>query len=160
SSKKPWDTEKSHMSENREPKAGTMPRHPAIVLRELLQSSIIHPEDWKALAGADLEAAEGCTQTVALLQLLQRHKLLTEHQAERIGNGDTFGLILGNYRVFERLGVGGMGTVYLGEHLRMRRHVAIKVMTVLPGQVPTDELRFAAEVRAVAKLDHPNIVSV
>lgn len=147
-----------------EPETGALPRQPLmtapLVLRELLQSCIIHPEDWKELSHGDIEAIENCTQTTPLLESLVRYKLLTEHQADRIANGDTFGLILGNYRVFERLGVGGMGTVYLGEHVRMRRHVAIKVMTVLPGQEPTDELRFAAEVRAVAKLDHPNIVSV
>jgi serine/threonine protein kinase len=48
-----------------------------------------------------------------LLELVG-HGLLTEYQAGRIDAGKTFGLILGNYRVLDRLG-GGMGVVYRAE---------------------------------------------
>lgn len=131
-----------------------------ILVDELLRRCIVHPEDWKTLAEAERQPLHGCSQIADLLEGLVKRRLLTEYQAKRIAAGESFGLILGNYRVLDRLGVGGMGTVYLGEHRRMRKHVAIKVMAVLPGQEQTDELRFAAEIRAVAKLDHPNIVSV
>jgi len=131
-----------------------------VLLQELRRFGIIHPEDWKALAAASQTALSECSLVPALIQMLVEHRLLTEYQARRIRHGESFGLTLGNYRVLERLGVGGMGTVYLGEHRRLRKHVAIKVLTVLPGHESTDEMRFAAEIRAVAKLEHPNIVGV
>ena len=58
--------------------------------------------------------------------------LLTEYQAARIDAGKTLGLILGNYRVLDRLGAGGMGVVFKAEHLRLRRQVAIKVLAMSP----------------------------
>jgi serine/threonine protein kinase len=50
------------------------------------------------------------------------------------------------YKVLQRLGAGGMGTVYLAEHLRLGRPVALMVK------------RFLTEITAVARLDHENIV--
>jgi uncharacterized protein (TIGR03067 family) len=63
------------------------------------------------------------------------------------------------YRVVRRLGAGGMGTVWLAEHAVMNRLVAIKVIRpdLLAKPGATD--RFLREVRAAAKLHHPNIVT-
>jgi WD40 repeat protein/tRNA A-37 threonylcarbamoyl transferase component Bud32 len=63
------------------------------------------------------------------------------------------------YRVIRRLGVGGMGTVWLAEHTVMNRSVAIKVIRpeLLARRGASD--RFLREVRAAAKLHHPNIVT-
>src|SRR5262249_38056888 len=93
------------------------------------------------------------------LALLVQHQLLTEYQAARIEAGTTFGLVLGNYRVLDRLGAGGMAVVFKAEHILMRRLVAIKV---LPQAVEQDDRmlqRFFCEMRASARLLHPNIVS-
>ena len=65
-----------------------------------------------------------------------RARLLTEYQADRIEAGKTFGLIIGNYRVLDRLGAGGMGVVFKAEHLYMRRQVAIKVLSSSSAQTP------------------------
>jgi HEAT repeat protein/tRNA A-37 threonylcarbamoyl transferase component Bud32 len=63
------------------------------------------------------------------------------------------------YRVGELLGVGGMGAVYKAEHLLMERPVALKVLNrKLLGNSATIE-RFRREVRAAARLTHPNIVA-
>jgi response regulator RpfG family c-di-GMP phosphodiesterase len=86
-------------------------------------------------------------------------KLLTNYQAERISGGARFGLVLGNYRVLERLGAGGMGIVYKGEHLRLPRLVAIKVLPVSPQVDPETLQRFFTEMWAVGQLQHPNIVA-
>jgi tRNA A-37 threonylcarbamoyl transferase component Bud32 len=63
------------------------------------------------------------------------------------------------YRVLRLLGKGGMGAVYLAEHRRMGRPVALKVIDPRllrhPGALP----RFQHEVRAAAQLDHANIVA-
>jgi response regulator RpfG family c-di-GMP phosphodiesterase/serine/threonine protein kinase len=93
-----------------------------------------------------------------LLPLLVEHRLLTQYQASRLAAGKSFGLVLGNYRILEHLGVGGMGVVFKAEHIRLRRTVAIKVMSA-PHSQPSKMLqRFYTEIRAIAQLQHPNIV--
>ena len=70
------------------------------------------------------------------------------------------GCRLGEYRIVRWLGSGGMGHVYLAEHVRTGRRVAIKR---LHSEVAVDESsvkRFFAEVRAVGRIRHENIVQV
>ena len=67
---------------------------------------------------------------------------------------------LGQYRLKQRLGAGGMGEVFLAEHLMLRRPCAIKL--IRPSQAG-DRLtlqRFEREVRSMATLTHPNTVEV
>ena len=67
---------------------------------------------------------------------------------------------IGDFRILRQIGRGGMGVVYEAEQVSMQRRVALKVLP-LAGLV--DELkihRFQNEVRAVAALNHPNIVPV
>jgi serine/threonine protein kinase len=91
-------------------------------------------------------------------EALIRSGLLTQYQLDRLYSGTTHGLVLGSYRVLARLGSGGMGTVFLGEHMMMRRRVAIKVLPV-DDDCPSSHLdRFYAEMRVLAQLQHPNIV--
>src|SRR5262245_48761531 len=60
---------------------------------------------------------------------LVRKGLLTDYQTKKILNDQARELLIaGKYRVLQLLGRGGMGSVYLCEHLRMRRLVAIKLM--------------------------------
>jgi putative two-component system response regulator len=129
------------------------------MLKDLLLKSIIAEEDWENLsvaARAELERAPDCS---TLLAGLRTHRLLSDYQATRIGAGKTGGLILGNYRVLERVGAGAMGVVFKAEHMLMRRLAAIKVMQ-RPCQKNSPALtRFITEMRAVAMLQHPNIVA-
>src|SRR5207245_9890724 len=81
------------------------------------------------------------------------------YQADHVRANATFGLILGNYRVTDRLGAGGMGVVYKAEHLYLRRPVAIKVLSQFPDDSPSLLDRFFTEMRTVARLQHPNIVA-
>jgi serine/threonine protein kinase len=69
-------------------------------------------------------------------------------------------LIDERYRVLSRLGQGGMGTVYLGEHLTVGRSVGIKVLTRAWSANPGVAQRFRAEARAASAAGHPNIVEV
>jgi serine/threonine protein kinase len=84
--------------------------------------------------------------------------LLTNFQAECLLQGRWRRFALGKYKVLERLGSGGMGSVYLCEHTLMRRRVAIKVLPENSSRDPASLERFYREARAVAALDHPNIV--
>lgn len=68
-------------------------------------------------------------------------------------------IIGGNYKVLRLLGKGGMGQVYLAEQLNLGKNCAIKVIP--PNQVTEKAWqRFQTEARAVAKLEHPNLVRV
>jgi serine/threonine protein kinase len=84
--------------------------------------------------------------------------IITHFQAEQFLLGKCRGMILGNYKVLERLGSGGMALVYLCEHLHMKRRVAIKVLPTVNAQKTEYLKRFYREARANAVLDHPNIV--
>ena len=67
---------------------------------------------------------------------------------------------LGNYRLIERIGSGGMGEVWRAEDRKLLRHVAIKI---LPRQLALDaewKDRFLREARAIAQLNHPNIATI
>ncbi|HEV8058899.1 MAG TPA: serine/threonine-protein kinase [Gemmataceae bacterium] len=67
-------------------------------------------------------------------------------------------LVLGQYRILECLGAGGMGKVFRAEHQLMGRQVAIKVMSAALLSDSESCARFHQEVRLVARLCHPNIV--
>lgn len=90
--------------------------------------------------------------------LLVRDGILTQFQAEQILLGKWRRFTIGKYKVLERLGAGGMGSVYLCEHKLMRRRVAVKVLPTAKANDQSALERFYREARAVAALDHPNIV--
>src|SRR5262245_53500798 len=90
-----------------------------------------------------------------LARALVHEGLLTRFQAEQLLQGKWRRFTIGKYKVLERLGAGGMGSVYLCEHVLARRRVALKVLRVTAA---SGVLRFHREARAVAALDHPNIV--
>jgi serine/threonine protein kinase len=69
------------------------------------------------------------------------------------------GFQLGAYRIVRRLGQGGMGSVFLAEHIRMERLVALKTLAPDMTRDPQALKRFHREVKAAAKLSHPNIVT-
>lgn len=101
-----------------------------------------------------LPLATSCAQ---LAQELQDRKLLSSWHNSHLMNGRFKGFFLGKYKLLRMLGAGGMGAVYLGEHVLMQRKVAIKVLYA--SQVDKTNLeRFYLESQAVAALDDPNIV--
>lgn len=128
------------------------------LLSDLRKSLLIRPNDWDGLHGAIREELERVTTSEELLEQLTEHRLLTEYQVSRIRAGKTFGLILGNYRVLNRLGSGGMGIIYKAEHLRLPRLVAIKVLSPANEDDPRQVQRFGIEIGCVAQMQHPNIV--
>ncbi len=70
------------------------------------------------------------------------------------------GRMLGHYRVESRLGEGGMGEVYLARDTRLGRRVALKVLPASVASDPDRKARFELEARAVAALNHSNIVTI
>src|SRR5436305_7341860 len=73
---------------------------------------------------------------------------------------DLTGRTLGDYQLLRRLGVGGMGQVYLARQLSLKRDVALKLLRDDLAANVTALKRFEAEAQAVARLNHPNIVHI
>ncbi|HEX2680239.1 MAG TPA: serine/threonine-protein kinase, partial [Candidatus Dormibacteraeota bacterium] len=69
-------------------------------------------------------------------------------------------MTLGSYRVLERIGRGGMATVYRAYHTSLDRYVAIKVMPDFFADDLEYRERFQQEARAIARLKHRNILEV
>jgi eukaryotic-like serine/threonine-protein kinase len=67
---------------------------------------------------------------------------------------------LGQYQLKQRLGAGGMGEVFLAEHVLLRRPCAIKLIRPERARNRTHLLRFEREVQATATLTHPNAVEI
>ncbi|HWV38224.1 MAG TPA: serine/threonine-protein kinase [Vulgatibacter sp.] len=86
--------------------------------------------------------------------------------AELVGPGDrtlTLGRdapVLGSYRLLQLLGQGGMGRVFLAEHVKLGRKVALKMLRQELAADAEAVRRFFAEARAVNQVAHENIVSV
>jgi len=70
------------------------------------------------------------------------------------------GTMLGRYRIDAKIDEGAMGTVYLAEHTRLGKKVALKVMAQRLFRNQVARQRFVDESRVVASLDHPNIIPV
>jgi serine/threonine-protein kinase len=75
--------------------------------------------------------------------------------APRVGE-----ILDGKYRILRKLGQGGMGAVYAGEHLRVEKVVAIKVLHAAASEVAEMADRFEREARAAGKIGNEHIVEV
>lgn len=102
--------------------------------------------------GADVDNSR------SLADHLVERKLLTRWQADKLLQGKHKGFFLGRYRLLKLLGKGGMSSVYLAEHVLMRRQCAIKVLPTKRVNDTSYLGRFHREAQAVASLDHPNII--
>lgn len=127
-------------------------------LNQVVASELLAQEDVAAVISAipeDRRPKDG----EQLARELVRQKKLTKYQAEQIYSGKGKTLILGNYVVLDKLGQGGMGVVLKAEHKRLKRMVALKVMSSSLVKTPDALKRFHREVEAAAKLRHTNVVA-
>jgi len=67
---------------------------------------------------------------------------------------------LGHYRIVGPIGAGGMGEVFLADDAKLGRRVALKVLAHAQAADPERRDRFEREARAVAALNHPNIITI
>ena len=95
----------------------------------------------------------------SFIEALIEHKKLTKYQVDVLRQGQTRGLVLGNYVVLGELGQGGMGIVFKARHRRMKRIVTLKVLPPAMTRSGSAIARFHREVEVAAKLTHPNIAA-
>lgn len=128
-------------------------------LLELIKRSGLVERDQLAKIISEIKSSgERPTEPEDLAQRFIDAGVLTRWQADKLLEGRHRGFFLGKYKLLGHLGTGGMSSVYLAEHVLMRRRVAIKV---LPQKRVNDSSylqRFYREARAAAALNHPNIV--
>src|SRR6516225_3953670 len=109
------------------------------------------------LDAADVLPDPGPDGTVIAKSLVAAGKL-TGYQADAVLGRRLGDLRIGNYEILDRLGAGGMGTVFKARHRRMKRVVAIKVLSREVAKSGPFADRFQREVETIARLSHPNIV--
>jgi serine/threonine-protein kinase len=113
-----------------------------------------HPPLRQSLAALARQIPEGKRFARELLQ----RGLLTPFQANQIFAGKGQELVVGPYLLLERLGEGASGHVYKARHRLLHRVVALKLIRPERVANPTALRRFQREVKAAAKLSHPNVV--
>jgi serine/threonine protein kinase len=99
-----------------------------------------------------------CANPTDLVNELVRRRWLTHFQAELLLDGRSVELVIGQYVLLERLGQGGMGTVYKARHRVLKAVRALKIIHPERLTGPNAVKRFFQEVEAVGKLFHPNII--
>ncbi|MGL4423272.1 MAG: serine/threonine protein kinase, partial [Gemmataceae bacterium] len=136
------------------PAPGTIPEFLDVVQK----SGVVEEARLKAYLMKHQDSSENTSEISKLAGFLVRDGLLSYFQAEQLLQGKWKRFFIGKYKVLEKIGTGGMGQVFLCEHKLMRRRVAVKVLPTSKAADPSSLERFYREARAVAALDHPNIV--
>ena len=96
-------------------------------------------------------------------EVLVKQGLLSETKVEELQEINQMvngGKVFGTYRLGRLIGQGGMGKVYEAVHEIMGRTVAIKVISLKFTEDKNNTARFYQEIRALSKLNHPNIVII
>ncbi len=96
--------------------------------------------------------------TTDFARWLVERKWITRWQAQMMLAGSNR-FFLGKYKLLERIGAGGMGTVFKAQQQGLGRFVALKVMAEALVGDESSVARFHREIRSAAALEHPNIVT-
>jgi len=132
---------------------------PDALLRQIERSLLLDADQLAPYARRPRRGGAADTATPeSVVARLQRDGLLTPYQGRQLLLGRTRSFFLTEkYKVLDLVGEGGMGRVFLCEHLLLRKLVAVKVLTLGADPLPGAVERFLREARAAAGLDHPNV---
>lgn len=126
-----------------------------VFLTQLRESQVLSPQQLAETVGA---LRQQFPNPRALAQELLRRNWLTPYQVNQLLAGKGKSLLLGPYRLLQRLGEGGSGQVFKAEHSVMKRTVALKVLRaemVADGEM---RKRFEREIQVISRLTHPHVV--
>lgn len=119
---------------------------------ETLASLVRRPVDEDAFS-----QESACAQAVERIKQLG-HEPLTADLGPKPAEPSEAPVQLGHYRLLDKLGEGGMGAVYRAMHQRLEKIVAVKILPAHRVPDPEAVARFTREMKAVGRLNHPNIV--
>jgi hypothetical protein len=128
------------------------------VIQNLADSGLMSADDASSLCES-LSSLSGPADSDTVAQELSGTDKLTAYQAECVCRGESTGLVFGDYVVLDKIGQGGMGVVLKAQHTRMERIVAVKKLNAEALQSEDLVKRFYREVKASARLLHPNVVT-
>jgi len=128
-----------------------------IAIGELVKHGVIHQDEIDSALEKYPESA-GLDDRDALGDFLEQIGLITAFQAGQLRDQRIADLVMDNYLILDRLGAGGMGTVFRARHKRMRRVVAIKVLNPEIQENPDHLRRFQREIETLARLNHPGVI--
>lgn len=114
--------------------------------------------DFESVCGELSVSGESVTAD-QLLDCLEERGRLSQYQRQRVVEGRSAELVLGNYTLVSCIGAGGMGEVFKAVHRRMKRQVAIKVLLLDKVNNRGRIDLFQREIETMAQLSHPNIVA-
>ena len=135
-----------------------LPRNP--FLDAVRKSGLLAPDDLIGVLSQYDPDQVSAADPIQIATFLVRKKLLTKFQAMQLLNGRTQGFVLGKYKILAGVRQDRVGMVFLAENAETKDKVSVKVL-------PTDRVSdntvykaFVDEVKAAAKVDHPNVARV
>jgi len=128
-----------------------------LAIGELVKHGVLHKDEIDSAFEKYPEAAS-IDDRDALGDFLEQIGLITAFQAGELRNKRVADLAMANYLILDRLGEGGMGTVFRARHKRMRRIVALKVLNPEIQENPDHLQRFQREIETLARLNHPGVI--
>lgn len=117
-----------------------------------------HLLDQRHLRSVSAQAQGAKADARTVCQKLMQQGLLTPYQVNQLLRGKAQELLLGSYVLLERLGEGGMGSVFKARNWKLNTVVAVKMMRKERMANENAVRRFQREIRSAAQLNHPNIV--
>jgi serine/threonine protein kinase/uncharacterized protein YjbI with pentapeptide repeats len=123
----------------------------------LTQSGLLPAEELKAVQ-SQLASSGRTADAQALAEELVRQQKLTAYQARALMHRLLPTLIFGEYVIVDELGAGGVGRVFKAVHRRLQKLFALKILHERAVHSPAAVRRFHQEVKAAARLEHPNVV--
>lgn len=129
-------------------------------IREVLAEALLLPVEKRAafLDGACQDASDR-PEIEALMAAAEAPAWFDQPAIPRDSELPEAQTDVGPYHIVEKIGQGGMGTVYKAIDTRLDRTVALKVISRADGS-PADRARFVREAKAASALNHPNIVTI
>ena len=135
-----------------------LPRNP--FLDAIYKSGLLPPDDLIELLAQFDPDQVAAADPIQLATFLVRKKRLTKFQAMQLLNGRTQGFLLGPYKILEGIRQDRVGMVFLAEQMETKEKVAVKVLPTDRVNDPTVFKPFVEEVRAAARVKHPNVAHI